>query len=511
MLIDCHSPQPKCISIPICHPVICCNCPSKCVCLTNCCSKTPSSLNFKTDICEDLLESKCTYELSSGHPLTPYTSMPATRLISNQLRYSTPDIRKINSKTNSYFNIDRNNSNDNFIHNIQTPLNFNDKYNENYDDNDNENDNNYDINNHIENNKKSISFKPNLSITRNNSINYTYRKKLNNRELIKNKSSLNKRHELLDKIKCISHRLDKTIRIFNAKNNGIYNKNRIGKNRNIHEYNKRFNSNENIHDFNKNRKNKKNISRYLNEMNQIRLDYDKNYILEKIKKNNEREKQMIAMKLKNLSDVINNGNNVKKNINNNLLEMKKNNPNNNKSNQNEYFIDNRLNINDINQKTFNDDDNQNYDYYEENEDNNEELDNRYKNNYEEENISKNLDENKNKKINNRKERNIRISYKRQNDNGRDNDNDNRENYKEYDPNDKYMNNNIYNDKNNNFSYRENNNINNKKNPNLNYIQNQSNIYYNNKKRNINDKDDNNEESIIINEKKTNINNQDNNN
>ena len=374
MMMECHSPQPKCISIPICHPVICCcNCPTNCICIPNCCEKTPSSLNYKTDICDDLLESKRTYEFSYRDPSTPYVSMPTKRIFSSQLRNSTPDIRKIYSKTNSYFNINNNNSNDNFFNNNLNPLNSSDKYNDNYFNNDN----NYDINNNTEEiNKKSFSFKPNLSISRNNSINYTYRKKFDsNRELIKNKSNLNKNHKLLDKIKCISHRLDKTISIYNNKNKGNYNKNRIGSNKNIHDYNRRFNSNENIHNFNKSRKNKNNINSYLNEMNQIRLKYDKNYILEKMKKNNEREKRMIEIKLKNLSDVINNGNNAYKKITNNIIEMEKKNPKNNMPKQNKYYIDNRININDINKNTVNDNDNQEYEEYEENEENEENEDN----------------------------------------------------------------------------------------------------------------------------------------
>ena len=285
MLLECHSPQPKCISFPICHPIInCCKCPTKCICITKCCTQTPSCINFKTDNCDDLLESKRTYEMSCKSPSSPSTNLPTNRGIPNQFRNSTPDIRQIYSKTNSYFNIDRNNSNDNDIHNIQSPINSNDNNNY-FDDNnnyfENENDNNYNINDikgNMETSRKSFSFRPNLSIARNNSINYTYRNLIKKKEFINNKPGNKKKQELLDKIKCISHRLDKTISIYKDKNNGIYNKNKISKNKYNNDYHKRFNSNENFHNIHRN---KKNLNRYLDEINQILYNYDRNYLLDK--------------------------------------------------------------------------------------------------------------------------------------------------------------------------------------------------------------------------------------
>ena len=119
MIIECHSPQSKCIPVSICHPIVnCCKCPSECVCLTNCCSQDPN-INFQTDICEN--QNELTYEIMSKCPLSPIINC---QKIKSQYRNSTPDITRIHSKTNSYFNIDRNNLEDNYINNKnKTPLN----------------------------------------------------------------------------------------------------------------------------------------------------------------------------------------------------------------------------------------------------------------------------------------------------------------------------------------------------------------------------------------------------
>ena len=114
-------------------------------------------------------------------PLSPIINC---QKIKSQYRNSTPDITRIHSKTNSYFNIDRNNLEDNYINNKnKTPLNnYIREKTENY---------NHDTD------RNNLITKPNLSITRNNSINYIFRKKTsNNKEPIQNKSNLNKKKEL---------------------------------------------------------------------------------------------------------------------------------------------------------------------------------------------------------------------------------------------------------------------------------------------------------------------------
>ena len=63
MIIECHSSQPKCLSFPICHPII--NCcpypPTKCICITNCyCPATPS-MTSQTDNCKEKLKNKLNF------------------------------------------------------------------------------------------------------------------------------------------------------------------------------------------------------------------------------------------------------------------------------------------------------------------------------------------------------------------------------------------------------------------------------------------------------------------
>ena len=295
-MIECHSPQPKCIPIPICPPIIncCCGCPTKCICFTNCCQEK-SNNNIRTENGVEQCQDQMTYEIDPKTSFSP--NLRESKSQKFTLRNCTPDIRNFN-KTNSYFNIETDNANENFITNAQTPIDDHYKY---------------------ETSRKNYEIKSPLSITRNNSINYTYRKKLNNnREFIKNKEQMKKKYELLDKIKCISHRIDQTLSLYNNRPENQYT-NEISKNKfNISSYyNKRFNSNENYENNKKNNKKPRNQSRILDEMNQIRLQYgNENDFLEKMKKNNEREKQLISMKIKNLSDVINNGNNVYKKISN---------------------------------------------------------------------------------------------------------------------------------------------------------------------------------------------------
>ena len=200
MIIECPSPQSKCIPVSICHPVVncCCHCPTKCICFTNCCPQTPQ-MNFKTEICNDQYENNVGYDMSSQIPSTAQSNISRRKIFSNQFRNSTPDIRHFHSKTNSYFNLNKDNTpNDNYINNIQNNL--------------NDNDNNIDAN-------SNLTFRPNLSISKNNSINYTYKKKIDtNRQFIKNKANLHKSNELLNKINCISHRIDKTLSIYKNKN-----------------------------------------------------------------------------------------------------------------------------------------------------------------------------------------------------------------------------------------------------------------------------------------------------
>ena len=78
MLLDCHSPQPKCIPVPVCPPITnsCCNCPTECICITKCCPQETNlnNINFKTDICEN--KNELTYELVSKQPLSPVINCP---------------------------------------------------------------------------------------------------------------------------------------------------------------------------------------------------------------------------------------------------------------------------------------------------------------------------------------------------------------------------------------------------------------------------------------------------
>ena len=242
MIIECHSPspQPKCISIPICHPIVkCCNCTTKCICIKECCSQSPCT-NCQTENCED---SKQIFTSSTRIPQTPYLNIPKTHQYTQYLRRNnTPDITKIYSKTNSYFNND-----ESYIYNNQKPLNQNNL-------NDDPNDNIMNVN-------------TNLSITRNNSINYTNRKKLNNNipEYFINKQDINRKNNLLDKIQSISYRLDKTINQYNNNNKKLedISKDKINRT-NIN----RYYSNDNINYINKRRKSRtKNMNKYMDEIN----------------------------------------------------------------------------------------------------------------------------------------------------------------------------------------------------------------------------------------------------
>ena len=98
MLTECHSPKQKCLSIPICHPTInCCNCPTKCICITNCCPQTPL-MTFPSDNCEEKNKNKLLSELSSSIPSSQYITTPSSQIFTNQFRNSTPDIIKLHSK-----------------------------------------------------------------------------------------------------------------------------------------------------------------------------------------------------------------------------------------------------------------------------------------------------------------------------------------------------------------------------------------------------------------------------
>ena len=187
MLLECHSPQPKCIPVPLCPPILdCCKCPSECICITNCFSQepNPNKINFQTDICQN--KNELTYELTSKEPLSPVLNCPKNqKIFTGQIRNSTPDVTRLHSKTNALFNLNRKNANDNYMNNYNNkhPIYENELEDiEEYDD---------------DKDKKYLDSKPNLTVTRNNSFNFTFRKRTNNNnDQIQNKANLSKKKRI---------------------------------------------------------------------------------------------------------------------------------------------------------------------------------------------------------------------------------------------------------------------------------------------------------------------------
>ena len=307
-MLFCHSPKEN-ICISPCSPVD--NSSSNCICLTNCCHQSSLS-DLPSENC-DKSKKRLTYEITSKQPISPIQSNGKSHKIGRPLRNSTPSMYKFYSKSNPYLKMKRNNSNENFI--FRNQKNSNDVT-----------DSCVEKNNDNNKNKNYGNYNPNFHLKRNNSNDFSYVRK-NDKNVANNLINI-KKTNFMDKIKCFSNRLDKenankdkniepsmNDESSNAYNIGSYKKKSI-------EYSE--NCNNMKENASKNRA--KNIGLNLDKINMIKLNYNKkNRFLEKMKKNNEKEKKLFDIKNNNLSNIIS-GNNIYSRIANNITKLKKEKP-----------------------------------------------------------------------------------------------------------------------------------------------------------------------------------------
>ena len=212
-------------------------------------------------------------------------------------------------------------------------------------------------------------------IPKSNSSNFSRKKKScmsDKREVIKN--NINKKNELLDKIRYISNRIDKTINLYKDKN--------INKNQN--KYNGYTRKNRYL-----NRNFLKNFP--------LNFKYNNSKILESMKKENEKQKELINMKIRNLSQVVNDPANLYKKMDNETRRRKSNYAKLNK--QKRFYVDNNINL------KMNENNNKNITYvYDSNLNENESI---RKNNYQ---LIKNMKRNIYQRDVTNKNKNIRDGY-----------------------------------------------------------------------------------------------------
>ena len=224
-----------------------------------------------------------------------------------------------------------------------------------------------------------------------NSMNYSKKNKpFINKNMIRN--NINKKKELMEKIRYISNKIDETINLYKDK--------------------KYINPN----NTNNNEIERKN---YINKYNQLPLNfqYNNSRILENMRKENEKQADLTNLKIKNISQLDNNPINIYKRIcNNNNQESKKIKANYAKLNkQKKFYIDNNINLNKINDNKINNENTSNY-YRDQKRKENMQQIYRYSEpfingyNHKEENIFNRCCHCKNKKINNKEQ----ITYIRNN-------------------------------------------------------------------------------------------------
>ena len=309
-MLFCHSPKEN-ICVSVCSPSDN-NSSSNCMCLTNCCHQLSLS-NLPTENCVKS-KKRLTYEITSKGPVSPIQNNGKSHKIARPLRNSTPSMYKFYSKSNSYLKMKRNNSNQNLIFRNQNKLNdVTDSCIENNNNNDN-------------NNKNYENCNPSFNLKRNNSNDFSYVR--NNDKSDTNHIINIKKTNFLDKITSFSNRLDKDNAnkdknmepSMNDKSNNTYH---------IGFYNKKDNVfNENCNNANENasRNRIKNIGLNFDKINLIKMNYSKkNRFLEKMKKNNEKERKLVDLKAKNLSKIMS-GSNIYNKIGNNLAKPKKEKP-----------------------------------------------------------------------------------------------------------------------------------------------------------------------------------------
>ena len=287
-MLFCNSPKQH-ICVSVCTPSDNNN-SLNCICLTNCCHQ-PSLSNLPTENC-DKCKKRLTYEITSKDPVSPIQNKEKSHKIARPLRNSTPSMYKFYSKSNPYLKMKRNNSNENYIFRNQNKLN-------------DATDSCIENNNNDNRNKNYKSYNPSFNLKRNNSNEFSYVRK-NDKNATNHIINI-KKTNFMDKIKSFSNRLDKdkdkdnkdnkdkNMESMNDENNNTYN---------IGSYNKKnidFNENYNNVNENASRNRAKNVGLNFDKINMIKLNYSKkNRFLEKMKKNNEKEKKLIDLKNKNL-------------------------------------------------------------------------------------------------------------------------------------------------------------------------------------------------------------------
>ena len=185
-MLLCHSPKrQKYICVPVCSPIS--NCSPNSLYLTNC--RHQKSLSNLTTNNYGKPTNKITYEISENDSSNPISNKNNYNNYPKQLRNSSSYLHKLKSKPNPYFNLRRNNSNENFICGQQNDINVN-SYN--YLDNKNKYSNNHSIYDMKRSNINDLSFWGNK----------------NDKDIINNRIN-GKRSDLLDKIKCMSNRIIK--------------------------------------------------------------------------------------------------------------------------------------------------------------------------------------------------------------------------------------------------------------------------------------------------------------
>ena len=203
MINHCLSPNPKCTSNSKCqHRVKRCNCSSGCICLTNYCSPCSNKKNLKIEV-EPKKETKqrVTYEIDSKKLFSPIPILKKNQ----SMLYQNISPEMPLKKTNSLFNIREKNYNENKTKANEPQKNF-------------------------------MSNCQNL-LSKCNSMNYSRKNKpFINKNMIRN--NINKKKELMEKIRYISNKIDETINLYkdkkyinpnNTNNNEIERKNYINK------------------------------------------------------------------------------------------------------------------------------------------------------------------------------------------------------------------------------------------------------------------------------------------
>ena len=437
--------------VPMCSPIN--NYSSNCLSLTIGCHQKSLS-NLTTDN-YGKQTNKITYEISANDSSTPISNINSCNKYPRPLKNSSSYLHKLKSKSNPYLDLRRNNSNENFVCRNQNDI----------------SDASY---NYLDNNYKYSNNHSNYNIKKNNTNEFSFLRKNNDRDIISNRIN-GKRSDLLDKIKSMSYRINKAIGIYQDKNTESPICNDSNNNYNYASYNN--GGVDPDEKYNNNKSKPKNSGINYNKIDMLRLNYNKkNKFLEKMKKNSEREKKLIDLKINNLSGVIN-GNNIYNRIGNNLTKLKKEKPDYDSifNDKNQYLNDNDNNIinNNVNinkQNIYKDKSNINYN------DKNM-FNNNYKNNL--------LNENRN--LINDPENSLYYNYNRNNNNDSLNDNNQK---KDTSIRMHYARNNLNENDgaNNNFENDNNNNYYNRNNGNLDYANNLNNYgdnnIYNTDKKNI---------------------------